>query len=259
MAIAACAAMGFFASDALAQTPPPTPHESTQLAVPSSGSGMLVDFNKPDEPPAADTATEKPADTLTVDRSMPTQCSTGDATVDAFVREAGARYGVDPCLVTAVMRAESGFRRYAVSPKGASGYMQLMPETARRFGVVDLFDARQNIHAGTRYLRFLLDRFGGSVELALAGYNAGESAVDRYGRRIPPFLETQNYVRTIAGRYYSQNAGMSAIRPAATQAAAPDPAAAIAYRPPSGGWLISVNFDEEATHSSDAPVAPVQP
>src|SRR6185369_15949471 len=133
-------------------------------------------------------------------------CTTGDAGVDAVVREARAAYGVDPCLVVAVMAAESGYRRYAVSPKGACGYMQLMPDTARRFGVSDLFDARQNIHAGTRYLRFLLDRFGGSIELALAGYNAGEGAVERYGNRIPPFLETQNYVRTISGRYMSRHA-----------------------------------------------------
>ena len=146
------------------------------------------------------------------------------------------------CLVVAVMGAESGFRRLAVSPKGACGYMQLMPETARRFGVVDIFDTRQNILAGTRYLRWLLDRFGGSLELALAGYNAGEGAVERYGRKIPPFFETQNYVRIITRRYYTRHAGQSALRSAVAAAPRPTPAPT-STRPPAA-WRISTTFDE---------------
>ncbi len=113
------------------------------------------------------------------------------------------RHGLDPCLVLSVMRAESGFNQRAVSPKGASGLMQLMPATAERFGVRNIFDPRENIFAGARYLRWLLDRFNGDLRLALAGYNAGEGAVELYGKRIPPFAETQNYVRTIYARYSS--------------------------------------------------------
>src|SRR4029078_13154503 len=82
-----------------------------------------------------------------------------------------------------------------------SGLMQLMPETAARFGVKNIFDPRENVFAGAKYLRWLLDCFQGDVRLALAGYNAGEGAVEFYGHRIPPFLETQNYVRTIYTRY----------------------------------------------------------
>ena len=127
--------------------------------------------------------------------------SSGNVAIDAIVQEAAALHGIDPCLVLSVMRAESGFNRGAISPKGASGLMQLMPATAARFGVRNIFDPRENILAGTRYLRWLLDRFNGDVRLALAGYNAGEGAVEFYGLRIPPFQETQGYVRTIFSRY----------------------------------------------------------
>ncbi|MFY9608771.1 MAG: lytic transglycosylase domain-containing protein [Blastocatellia bacterium] len=127
--------------------------------------------------------------------------SSGNPSLDAMVYEAASRNGLDPCLILSVMRAESGFRRMAVSPKGASGLMQLMPATAARFGVKNIFDPRENVLAGSVYLRWLLNRFNGDVRLALAGYNAGEGAVEFYGLRIPPFAETQNYVRTIYGRY----------------------------------------------------------
>ncbi|HKP84695.1 MAG TPA: lytic transglycosylase domain-containing protein [Blastocatellia bacterium] len=127
--------------------------------------------------------------------------SSGNAAVDALVHEAAAQNGLDPCLIFSVMRAESSFNRMAVSPKGASGLMQLMPETAARFGVKNIFDPRENVLAGAKYLRWLLNRFDGDVRLALAGYNAGEGAVEFYGLRIPPFLETQNYVRIIYSRY----------------------------------------------------------
>ncbi len=127
--------------------------------------------------------------------------TSGNSSVDAIVYEAASQTGLDPCLIFSVMRAESGFNPAAISHKGASGLMQLMPATASRFGVKNIFDARENIHAGSRYLRWLLDRFNGDLRLALAGYNAGEGAVEFYGLRIPPFLETQNYVRIIYARY----------------------------------------------------------
>jgi soluble lytic murein transglycosylase-like protein len=133
--------------------------------------------------------------------------SSGNPSIDAIVYESASQNGLDPCLIFSVMRAESGFRQTAVSHKGASGLMQLMPATASRFGVRNIFDPRENIHAGTRYLRWLLDRFNGDLRLALAGYNAGEGAVEFYGQRIPPFLETQNYVRIIYSRYSAVHAG----------------------------------------------------
>jgi soluble lytic murein transglycosylase-like protein len=122
------------------------------------------------------------------------------------VFEAAAKYGVEPCLVISLMQTESAFKPMAVSPKGASGLMQLMPETAARFGVKNIFDTRENISAGVRYLRWLLDRFGGDLRLALAGYNAGEGAVEYYGNQIPPYQETQNYVRQVYLRYSAAHA-----------------------------------------------------
>ncbi len=130
--------------------------------------------------------------------------TTGDLLIDRMIIESGARHGVDPKLVYAVMHQESTFKKNAISPKGASGYMQLMPGTARRFGVTNIFDPKQNIDAGTKYLRFLLDLFNNNVELALAGYNAGEYRVIRDGYRVPQIRETQNYVKKITSRYYGR-------------------------------------------------------
>jgi soluble lytic murein transglycosylase-like protein len=131
--------------------------------------------------------------------------TTGDPAIDAMILESGARHGVDPKLVYAVMNQESTFKKNAVSPKGACGFMQLMPDTARRFGVTNIFDPKQNIDAGTRYLRFLLDLFDNNVELALAAYNAGEYRVIREGYRVPAIRETQNYVKLITARYYGRS------------------------------------------------------
>lgn len=117
---------------------------------------------------------------------------------DPDIVDAAALHQLSPNLVKAVIRAESAFDQWAVSSKGAQGLMQLMPPTARRFGVSDPFNARQNIFAGAQYLRILLDMFGGDVSLALAGYNAGENAVRRHGG-IPPYRETRNYVQKIQG------------------------------------------------------------
>jgi soluble lytic murein transglycosylase-like protein len=127
--------------------------------------------------------------------------TTGDVSVDKLIVESGARNGVDPVLIYAIMHKESAFKKQAVSYKGARGLMQLMPATARRFGVQNIFDPRQNIEGGARYMRFLLDLFGGDVALSLAGYNAGEGAVMKYGRQVPPYNETQDYVRRITQRY----------------------------------------------------------
>lgn len=111
-----------------------------------------------------------------------------------FIERAAARHNVPVELICGVILQESGAQRKAVSHCGAKGLMQLMPGTAKRFGVKDSFNAGQNIDGGTKYLRWLLDRFDGKVELALAGYNAGEHNVEKYGNKIPPFRETRNYV-----------------------------------------------------------------
>jgi soluble lytic murein transglycosylase-like protein len=123
------------------------------------------------------------------------------AALKALVDDVAKQHGLDPLLLHAVVRAESGYNRQAVSPKGASGLMQLMPDTARRFGVTDLFDPRENLKAGARYLSWLLKLFDGDIELALAGYNAGEQAVIRAGYRIPPYNETIHYVPKVLSYY----------------------------------------------------------
>jgi soluble lytic murein transglycosylase-like protein len=109
-------------------------------------------------------------------------------------------HGVDPALVRAVIKTESNFNRFAVSPKGALGLMQLIPATGKRFGVQDFFDPHQNVDGGVRYLKFLLDKFNGNIDLSLAAYNAGENLVERLGR-IPAIPETTNYVRKIRAIY----------------------------------------------------------
>jgi soluble lytic murein transglycosylase-like protein len=134
--------------------------------------------------------------------------TTGSAKIDGLIRMNAKRYGIDPYLVYCVMHQESRFGSGATSPVGAMGLMQLMPGTAARYGVTNSYDPAQNIMGGTHYLSDLLRMFGGRVDLALAGYNAGEGAVMKYGRRIPPYAETQNYVRTIGARY-TQNTGVS--------------------------------------------------
>ena len=113
------------------------------------------------------------------------------------IRACSQKYGVPVELICAVMIQESSVKPNAVSHAGAKGLMQLMPGTARRFGVSNSLDPVQNIEGGTKYLRFLLERFKGDVRLALAGYNAGEANVEKYGNKIPPFEETKNYVPSV--------------------------------------------------------------
>jgi Transglycosylase SLT domain len=113
--------------------------------------------------------------------------------------------GLDPHLLDLMIRVESGYNAHAVSPKGARGVMQLMPDTARMYGVANVFNAYENIRAGARYFKDLLDRFGADVRLALAAYNAGPDAVERHGG-VPPYPETQDYVSSILGAYKSGDA-----------------------------------------------------
>jgi soluble lytic murein transglycosylase-like protein len=126
--------------------------------------------------------------------------TSGNEELDRIIFEAGERHGVDPRFIHAVIWQESKYEMQARSHAGAQGLMQLMPATAKRFGCEHPDDPEENIKAGTKYLSWLLKRFSGNVELALAGYNAGEGSVDKYDG-IPPYSETQNYVKIITGRY----------------------------------------------------------
>jgi hypothetical protein len=154
--------------------------------------------------------------------------TTGNTDVDKFIVESGQRNSVDPLLLYAIMHQESSFKPRAMSYKGARGLMQLMPPTATRFGVTNIWDPKQNIEGGARYMRFLLDLFSGDVRLALAGYNAGEGAVMKYRRQVPPYYETQEYVRRIGRRYSLMRDPQAAItlndaQLAAAQQKAPTP------------------------------------
>lgn len=127
--------------------------------------------------------------------------TTGSSRIDSLIRQYGTQHGVDPYLIYCLMSQESSFSAGATSPKGAQGLMQLMPGTAARYGVTNPYDIAQSISGGTRYLKDLLQMFNGRVDLALAGYNAGEGAVMKYGNTVPPYSETRNYVRLILKRY----------------------------------------------------------
>ncbi|MCO5398263.1 lytic transglycosylase domain-containing protein [Ralstonia soli] len=145
-------------------------------------------------------------------------------TVEPLIRQAANKHGIDPALVKAVIAAESGFNPQAVSPKGAIGLMQVIPDTGARYGVTGdarrtaaqkLADPKTNITTGVRYLSDLLRMFSGNLELVLAAYNAGEGAVQKHGNDIPPYAETQNYVKTVLQfyRYYNPMAA-SVAKPA---------------------------------------------
>jgi soluble lytic murein transglycosylase-like protein len=177
-----------FANAVRIATPPPAPLKTvprkfTKIQNYTPPAGALVELtSKPLHPSLGD-------------------FTTGSADVDRFIVESGKRNAVDPLLLYSIMHQESSFKARAMSHKGARGLMQLMPGTAARFGVGNIWDPKQNIEGGARYMRFLLDLFAGDVKLALAGYNAGEGAVLKYGYQVPPYSETQEYVRRIARRY----------------------------------------------------------
>ena len=165
---------------------------------------------------------------------------TKSARFDGLIDEHASQHGVDPDLVRAVIQVESAFNPLAVSNKGAMGLMQLMPATATAFGVANPFDPAQNIGGGVRYLKQLLSKYDQKVELALAAYNAGPGAVDRYGQQVPPYRETRDYVQRI-----------TRVKPGAS-AAPPKPATRI-YR-----WVEVVD-GREVIRYSDRPQPGVSP
>jgi soluble lytic murein transglycosylase-like protein len=125
---------------------------------------------------------------------------------EKLVRDASERHRVDPALIRAVIETESNWNAGAISRKGAVGLMQLIPTTAQRFGVNDLYSPQQNVDAGVRYLKTLLERYNGNLDLALAAYNAGEGAVDR-AHGVPSFRETRNYVQKVQSAYFRPGSG----------------------------------------------------
>ena len=145
--------------------------------------------------PSVSLTSESEVETMPLDLPL-----SGDCELDWIIFRAGEREGVDPRFIHAVIKQESRYNPNALSHAGARGLMQLMPDTAKRFGNTDPNDAVSNVAAGTKYLKWLLKRFDGNVSLALAGYNAGEGAVDKY-KGVPPYSETQHYVSAIVANY----------------------------------------------------------
>ena len=154
-------------------------------------------------PPAVPSTAD---DAATASFAKPPAASTDP--IDRIVQEAAERHKVDPALVKAVITTESGWNPQAISRKGAVGLMQLIPDTAERFGVGNAFDPAQNVEGGTTYLKWLLDRYHGDLSKTLAAYNAGEGAVDQY-RGVPRYRETQQYVRKVTQAYFSPGSGRS--------------------------------------------------
>jgi len=138
--------------------------------------------------------------------NVPAPAPVPPAQIDALVEQNASTWQVDPALIKAVIANESGFNATATSNVGAQGLMQLMPETAASLGVRDAYDPVQNVAGGTRYLRGLLDRFGGDKRLAIAAYNAGPGAVEKYGD-IPPYRETRNYVQNVLASFDKYSSG----------------------------------------------------
>ena len=136
----------------------------------------------------------EPHVSVSIDNAVPVPANRA---YDDIIADAASAYRVEPALIKSVMSAESAFDPWAVSRAGASGLMQLMPELAHTFGVSDIFDPRENVMAGARLLRELLDQHHGNVRLAIASYNAGPTAVAHYGGVVPPFPETQRYVKRV--------------------------------------------------------------
>ena len=179
---------------------------SAQIYAWRDASGNLVLSDKAKDPSARSYSLSPAIDTTVRTTKPPSKRA---AEYQGLIEEHAALNTVSVDLVRAVIQAESAFNSRAVSPKGALGLMQLMPATAAEFGVTDAFNPAQNVRAGVKYLKHLLDTYDGRVELALAAYNAGPAAVKKYGGKVPPYRETQNYVARIQGSTVPGSAGTS--------------------------------------------------
>src|ERR1700756_5591494 len=178
---------------------PPAPASKAKLSFKSATTGKTG---------AADSSHATiylPAESSFTGSSRPAMSIDRDG-VEKLVREAADRHRIDPALVRAVIETESNWNAGAVSRKGAFGLMQLIPTTAQRFGVSDAFNPQQNVDAGVRYLKSLLDRYNGNLDLALAAYNAGEGAVDR-AHGVPSFAETRTYIQKVQNAYFRPGSG----------------------------------------------------
>jgi soluble lytic murein transglycosylase-like protein len=144
----------------------------------------------------------RPAHAALKSTEAPSPIVIADSLIEEWMARASTKYKIPLPLVRAVVHAESNFDRFAVSSKGASGLMQLMPGTAREMYVRDIFDVKDNIDGGVRYLRVLANEFGGQMEKIIAAYNAGPEAVHRYDDNVPPYEETQAYVRKVLALYF---------------------------------------------------------
>jgi soluble lytic murein transglycosylase-like protein len=184
-------------------------HANAQIAKVSDNDGRMLFVNS--EPPAILKLSHKPraiflpAEVSLLGAKRPAMDLNRDG-AEKLVREAAERHSVDPALIRAVIETESNWNAGAISRKGAVGLMQLIPTTAQRFGVNDLYSPQQNVDAGVRYLKALLERYNGNLELALAAYNAGEGAVDR-AHGIPRFRETRDYVQRVQSAYFRPGSG----------------------------------------------------
>ncbi|MGB2656104.1 MAG: lytic transglycosylase domain-containing protein [Candidatus Acidiferrum sp.] len=187
------------------------PAASAQIVrtVDSSGRALFVNADPPVRVKLAAARAHRniylPAESTFMGPSHPEMNIDRDG-VEKLVKEASARHNVDPALVRAVIETESNWNPYAVSRKGAGGLMQLIPTTAQRYGANDVFNPQQNIDAGVSHLKWLLERYNGNLDLALAAYNAGEGAVDR-AHGIPAFRETRNYVQKVQDAYFRPGSG----------------------------------------------------
>ena len=178
--------------------------------VDDSGRSFFINANPPlsaklSAAPKTHTNIYLPAEASVTGRSRPAMDVDRDG-VEKLVREAAERHRMDPALVRAVIETESNWNPKAYSHKGAGGLMQLIPTTAQRYGAYDVFDPQQNIDAGVKYLRTLLERYNGNLDLALAAYNAGEGAVDR-AHGVPSYRETRNYVQRVQNAYFRPGSG----------------------------------------------------
>jgi len=181
--------------------------EPPLVKIPSRRNATLAaapkqDFSRATGQPAA---IYLPSETSITGRNRPAMNMDRDG-AEKLVREAAERHRVDPALIRAVIETESNWNSSAVSRKGAVGLMQLIPTTAQRFGVNDLYSPQQNVDAGVKYLKTLLERYNGNLDLALAAYNAGEGAVDR-AHGVPSFRETRNYVQRVQSAYFRPGSG----------------------------------------------------